>query len=192
MQSVEFYSPKGGVGTTTTAGLYAVLRASQGVPTHLLASNEDDTDLATVCGFSAYGSAEGWATLLTNLTWGVKVPPATELVVTDYRIPEFAPAWHHLEAVNRVLVVRNCFLALRRTLADQHRPDAVVAVLEAGRALTVDDIRDCIGCDTVIAMPIDPSIARAVDAGLLATRLPRAAARVFGRTPIPIKETTKP
>ena len=61
------------------------------------------------------------------------------------------------------------------------RPSEVVLLSEPGRALTRADVEDCVGAPVVAEVAVDPQVARAVDAGLLATRLPRALAREVGR-----------
>jgi hypothetical protein len=76
--------------------------------------------------------------------------------------------------VRSVLVVRNCYLALRRAVQHPLRPDAVVLVTEPGRALDVHDIETVLTDAPVTTVRIDPAVARAVDAGLLAARLPRS------------------
>ena len=53
------------------------------------------------------------------------------------------------------------------------RPSEVVLVTEPGRALAPHDVEDCVGAPVVAEVAVDPAVARAVDAGLLATRLPR-------------------
>ena len=73
-----------------------------------------------------------------------------------------------------LLVLRPCYLALRRALAAPIRPSAVVLVGEPGRALTRRDIEDVLGVPVRAEVDYDPSIARAVDAGLLAGRVPRS------------------
>lgn len=73
-----------------------------------------------------------------------------------------------------LLVLRPCYLALRRALAAPIRPSAVVLVDEPGRALTRRDIEDVMGVPVRAEIAYDPAIARAVDAGLLAGRVPRA------------------
>ncbi len=45
---------------------------------------------------------------------------------------------------------------------------------EPGRSLTAADVARAIGAPVVAEVAVDPAIARAVDAGLLAARLPRA------------------
>jgi hypothetical protein len=72
-----------------------------------------------------------------------------------------------------LLVTRACYLALRRAVATPWRPDGVVLVAEPGRALRVPDIERAVGVPVVATVSHDPAIARAVDAGLLAARLPR-------------------
>ncbi len=76
-----------------------------------------------------------------------------------------------------LLVIRPCYLAVRRALAAPLRPSAIVLVAEAGRALGRSDVEDVLGVPVVSIVPWDGSIARAVDAGLLAGRLPRLLAR---------------
>ena len=52
------------------------------------------------------------------------------------------------------------------------RPDGIVLVAEHGRSLTAADVARAVGAPVVARVAIDPAIARAVDAGLLAARLP--------------------
>lgn len=75
--------------------------------------------------------------------------------------------------VRSLLVTRACYLALRRAVALPCRPDGVVLVAEPGRALRAHDVERAVGVPVVATVSIDPAIARAVDAGLLAARLPR-------------------
>ncbi len=75
-------------------------------------------------------------------------------------------------ATRSLLVVRPCFLALRRAVAAPIRPSAVVLVVEAQRTLGPADVEDVLGVP-VITVPWDSAVARAVDAGLLASRVPK-------------------
>lgn len=77
---------------------------------------------------------------------------------------------HLLDSTASVLVLRPCYLALRRALTFGHRPDAVVLIEEPGRALGQSDVRNVLGVSAVVSIPWDASIARAVDAGMIATR----------------------
>ena len=80
-------------------------------------------------------------------------------------------------AARSVLVTRPCFLALRRAMTAPLRPSEVVLVSEPGRALHRADVEDVVGAPVVAEVPLDPVVARAVDAGLLAARLPRSLER---------------
>jgi hypothetical protein len=82
-----------------------------------------------------------------------------------------------------LLVVRPCYLALRRVVALRSepdaplRPDGVVLVVEPGRALDATDVARAVGVPVRATVAVDPVVARAVDAGLLTSRVPRP----FGR-----------
>ncbi|MEO5723540.1 MAG: hypothetical protein ABIQ39_17160 [Ilumatobacteraceae bacterium] len=75
-----------------------------------------------------------------------------------------------------LLVIRPCFLALRRATRLTVRPTAVVLVDEPGRSLSSRDVEHALGVPVIAETVLDPAVARAVDAGLLASRLPRSLA----------------
>ncbi len=79
-----------------------------------------------------------------------------------------------------LLVLRPCYLALRRALALPMRPTGVVLIREPGRALVRRDIEDVLGVPVCAEVPYDPAIARSVDAGLITRRLPRQLERALG------------
>lgn len=74
-------------------------------------------------------------------------------------------------------VVRGCYLALRRFSELPVVIDDVVEIQEPGRALRTLDIEAVVGMPISARIPLDPSIARAVDAGLLTQRMPRTLRR---------------
>jgi MinD-like ATPase involved in chromosome partitioning or flagellar assembly len=76
-----------------------------------------------------------------------------------------------------LLVIRPCYLALRRALDAPLRPSGVVLVTEEGRSLGRADVEDVLGVPVRAEVRVDPTVARAVDAGLLASRLPRGLER---------------
>ncbi len=80
----------------------------------------------------------------------------------------------HDAAEHSLLVTRPCFIALRRAQQLAIRPTGIVLVDEPGRALTSSDIEHALGVAVVAEVHLDPAVARAVDAGLLAARLPRS------------------
>lgn len=84
-------------------------------------------------------------------------------------------------ATHRLLVIRPCYLALRRAIDGGVHPTGIVVVTEPGRALGTSDIEHALGATVVAEIAYDPAIARAVDAGLLASRLPRSLANSLRR-----------
>jgi MinD-like ATPase involved in chromosome partitioning or flagellar assembly len=78
-----------------------------------------------------------------------------------------------------LLVIRPCFLALRRAVAAPVRPSGVVLVREPGRSLGRRDVEDALQVPVCAEVDLEPAIARAVDAGLLAARLPRSLAHAL-------------
>ena len=87
-----------------------------------------------------------------------------------------------------VVVVRGCYLGLRRSV---HSPMAsravgIAFVDEPGRSLGSGEVADVLDRPVLTRVPVRASIARAVDAGVLASRLPdglgRAAERLLDRT----------
>lgn len=86
-------------------------------------------------------------------------------------------------ATHSLLVVRPCYLALRRAQRAPIRPSRVVVVAEPGRALTTPDVEAVLGVPLLAEVACDPAVARSVDAGLLASRLPRGLERALRWTP---------
>lgn len=80
-----------------------------------------------------------------------------------------------------LLVVRPCFLALRRAMHAVIRPTGVILVVEEGRALTAADVEEVLGVPVRASVSVTAQVARAVDAGLLASRLPRTLERELRR-----------
>jgi hypothetical protein len=78
-----------------------------------------------------------------------------------------------------VLVLRGCYVGLRRAV---HSPairhtTAAVFMEEPGRSLSASDASDVLDVPVVVRLPVKPQIGRAVDAGVLASRLPEPLAR---------------
>lgn len=84
------------------------------------------------------------------------------------------------EADRSVLVTRLCVLALRRAGTAPVRPSGVVVVRDAGRSLSLVDVEETVGAPVLAEVAVDPSVARAVDAGLARGRIPRGLAEVLG------------
>jgi hypothetical protein len=78
-----------------------------------------------------------------------------------------------------LLVLRPCYLALRRALAAPIRPSGVVLVSEPGRSLGRVDVEQVLGVPVRAKVAWDPTVARCVDAGLLGRRVPRGLERAL-------------
>ncbi len=109
-------------------------------------------------------------------------------VIVDCGVPRWsgggadeADAVLAASAAESFLVTRGCYLSLRRSVAAPVRPSGIILVSEEGRALGRREIEDVIGVPVVAEVPVEPAVARAVDAGLLAGRLPRGLERALGR-----------
>jgi MinD-like ATPase involved in chromosome partitioning or flagellar assembly len=85
-------------------------------------------------------------------------------------------------ADSALLVVRPCYLALRRAVADPRLGSSAGAILveEPGRSLDADDIAAVLGLPVIGRIPVRAEIARAVDAGVLRDRLPASLATAAG------------
>lgn len=120
-----------------------------------------DTAVAAAGAALAVALGDGPATIVDG---GTVVAPAARAVV---EVAEVA-----------LLVIRPCYLALRRAVGDPRleRSAGVVLVEEAGRALDAADVAAVLGRPVVGRFPVRPEVARAVDAGVLRHRLPAALA----------------
>lgn len=196
------WSVKGGSGTTVIASALALL-SSRSEPT-LLVDLAGDCALAlgiaepTGPGVAEWlRSANAGADALTRLA--CEVTATLRLVPRGRHAPTSEDRWDDLAnalatlgpvvvdagtgtpptdllaaATHSLLVIRPCFLALQRARALPVVPTAVVLVVEAGRALGSRAVEHAVGAPVIAEIEIDPAVARAVDAGLLASRLPRA------------------
>jgi MinD-like ATPase involved in chromosome partitioning or flagellar assembly len=78
-----------------------------------------------------------------------------------------------------VIVVRGCYLALRRAVRLELAAAATGAVFvdEGGRALGAHDVANVLGVPVLATVSLRATTARAIDAGVLPSRLPDALAR---------------
>ena len=84
------------------------------------------------------------------------------------------PAWPSVAVpdAHALLVVRNCYLALRRAVVSEVRPSGVVLVEDPDRALSRRDVADVLADLPFTAVSVDPAVGRAIDAGVFAARVP--------------------
>ncbi len=102
-------------------------------------------------------------------------------------------------AHTNTLVTRNDYLALTNAWRSPITPDNIVVVHDPTRSLTVADVEATLGAPVVATVEVDPSSARAVDAGLFTARnsLTRATAAITGHRvvadePAPTQATATP
>jgi Flp pilus assembly CpaE family ATPase len=182
---------KGGQGTTTVAALLALLSARHGRPTLLI---DTQGDAASVLGLPEQPPSSSLsAAVATTIDVAERLRVAhlnascidettldriSELAATGHDVfidtGTDYDTLHRFDSLRprRLLVTRACYLAIRRAIAVPFTPDHVVLIREYHRALTEADV------SRALALPVtrivhDPSIARTIDAGLLAVRVPR-------------------
>ena len=111
---------------------------------------------------------------------GVALRQHPSTTIVDVGVPD-APALAALLDVAdaTIVVLRGCYLALRRAVRMPPTARAAGAVLveESGRALGARDIADVLGVPVLATVTVRSSVARVVDAGLFPVRLPDAVAR---------------
>ena len=81
------------------------------------------------------------------------------------------------EVGRTTLVLRPCYLALRRAMKVTAHVDGVVVVNEPERALDATDVERLLGARVLASLDVEPAVARAVDAGLLVQRRHRGILR---------------
>lgn len=84
-------------------------------------------------------------------------------------------------ATQSLLVTRECYLALRAVRECQLEPDGVIVLKEPRRVLGRADVESVANAPVVAEVALDSGIARAIDSGLLAARLPRALLKAVGK-----------
>ena len=198
MTVIEFFGPKGGQGVTVTACSTALLLAKSG-PTVIIDLGGDVPATLGIAqpygpGMTDWpGSGPRASTLtvaaadnLRVLPQGAVVEPEGMfrrlLIALDQLVDEQfhvvidhgdgrRPLNTHVDAT--LIVIRPCYLALRRTVMSTAQCSGAVVIREPGRALTTRDVEAALGVPALVELDIDPAVARCVDAGLLAARLPR-------------------
>lgn len=166
LPQTTFYAAKGGQGCSTVATVAALMSAEHG-PTILVGGPDVAALLAQPAGSETFE--------VGALTVAPTVPedydPSRHALIIDAGTDPDAECYGV-----RYLVTRPCYLALRRAMHTA-RPDGVVLITEPGRALDASDVAEVVGAPIRAEVATDPAVARAVDAGLLASRLPRTLTR---------------
>ena len=117
----------------------------------------------------AAGAGEGRAAVLAGLLSADPRP-----VVVDCGTAAEGPASEVVAAASMsLLVLRPCYLSLRRAQLSGVRPTGIVLVGAAGGVLQAVDVESVLDAPVLASVVHDPQVARAVDAGLLGHRVPR-------------------
>ena len=162
--TINFYSDKGGVGLTTIAAAAAMQRSLK-LPTVLSVPDRGElSDVAAALGLST--PYEGETLVSGDLSVAIDAPDADIAIGYD-------------AGGTDVLVTRACYLALRRSAASNRKADSIVLLTEPGRCLSARDVEGALGSKVVATIETDPTVARAIDAGLLSARMPKSLANLM-------------
>ena len=159
---------KGEVGTSTVAVLHALSIAGTGRCVRLTATAPAGVeDLAVILAVPTPAPGEV-VEVAAGLSLGDEADPGAYNVLdggTDTFSDHDGPVY---------LVVRNCYVSLRRALLAPPTTAGVVLVMEPGRSLGPRDVADVVGVPIVARVEMTASVARSIDAGLLVSaRRPR-------------------
>jgi len=202
------WSPKGGVGTSVVAAASALLAAAAGQqtllvdldgdqeailgvevgegvgdwfaapddvgPDSLRALEVDVVDRLRILGRGRASRAD-WRPSRVDVAVALFSARAELVVVDAGRGLNVDPPPGATEAV----VTRGCYLSLRRLVESLPREARVVLIEEPGRALGRSDVAAALG-RVDVGLQWDPAVARAVDAGLLTSRMPRSLRPISG------------
>ena len=177
MKIIDVYGVKGGVGTTTTAvALAAKLAQNASDKTFgITCASNDELSLSDIHGVAGNRSED------YNLTDNLVLSPVDKKV--DYLIVDngFATNKSTYNGDDTIYVVDNSYLSLKRAVSldlnlSTNRNAMWVRVIRPGGALIDRDIDDVLTLENNVRcqIPLDSSIARAVDAGILVRRVPVA------------------
>ena len=204
---VLVWSAKGGSGVTVVAAALAVLSAAQtptvlvdiGGDAHAALGLADpagpgvldwlQSPAATADGLFRLGTAArdhlrvvgpgSAGEALDDAAWervATACASRRDVVIVDTGNGVPPPAAHRL-ARRSLLVTRSCFLALRRAVPYAGLASDAVLVTEPGRALGAADVERALAVAVTAEVAWDPAVGRAVDAGLLCSRLPAGLSR---------------
>jgi hypothetical protein len=151
---IHFLKFAGGQGCSTFAAFTAIDFANEGKQVRIFGS---DQRAILACGPDGI------------------VNPKLRVVPDDWADPIFGGVriWDGVDpgcdVDTRVLVTKACYLHLRKVRELKVQVDAVMVLREDGRSLTDRDIERVVGAPVVATIAYQMHIARAVDAGLVAS-----------------------
>lgn len=198
---IIFTSPKNGNGVTVTAASYALLSAIRGTKTVLIdlcgdqpaALGMQEPPSPGINDWLSEGATSDSSQLLAMgrecMSGLLVIHRGSQFILGEPRWTEFAeviaslpytvildagvghlPAELKNVASKIITVVKPCYLSLRRA-TQLPNPTSVFVVKEDGRALTTKDVGHVLNAPIDAEIPYEPAIGRAVDAGLLPSRV---------------------
>lgn len=168
---------KHGAGTSTLAAALAAYLARNGETVDLVATDGTD-DLAAIlgCGTSAAEPGTPFTvaprlTLVDASRGGYPNPDADWRIIDAGTIDTVRRG----DALPLVIVARECYLHLRHMTTNRATLDAaagIALIQEPGRALGASDVAQVTERPILARLPHRMTVARAVDAGVIGTRVP--------------------
>jgi hypothetical protein len=168
-RTITLIGARGGSGASTIAAALA-LHTAEDVPTALL--THDPTAMARLLGTTGAVPAptDPFAVGPRLTVAGLDGPKNTATIIDAgpaVAAGQVLPA----DGLHYTVVRGPCYLALATLVSLPHlRPDGVILVAEPGRSLSAADTSVILGVPVVATVPVRSSIARLIDAGLLAGR----------------------
>ena len=172
MHTIVIAGAKGGVGTTTIAAAVASELSKHGPVWLDGRTTQRTSDLRAVLGMP--DALETYQALWVA-TWTPPREGTTRIVdngVLDDPNDDDGPS------DERWLVVHNDYVSLRHAVTQAPWATDVVATIDPSRALGLADVTAVLNRDIRWSVAWTPAVARCVDAGLLATRVPRDLAAI--------------
>lgn len=80
----------------------------------------------------------------------------------------------------RVLVARDCFTALKRSVGLDPRPDGILLLTSHGSSVGAEEYQRAVGAPVLASAPLDPAVHRAVDEATLHCELPQSLRSAVG------------
>ncbi|MGA1753265.1 MAG: ParA family protein [Pontimonas sp.] len=171
---INLFSLKGGQGVSTTAVLVAKAFAREGKSVLLV--DREGGDISALLGGSDPDSG-----IVKTVTDNIAL-----LVAVAHEIPNYGfdvvitDLGEYLDGAENYIVTQPCYLSLKRAYLSLKRAvcqdelikqcDGVIIVRPADRVLTDRDVTNVLGIRHIATVEMDASVARASDAGLLASR----------------------
>ena len=166
-RTINLFSLKGGQGVSTTAVLVAKAFAQEGKSVLLV--DREGGDISALLGGSDPDSG-----IVKTVTDNIAL-----LVAVAHEIPNYGfdvvitDLGEYLDGAENYIVTQPCYLSLKRAVCQDElikQCDGVIIVRPADRVLTDRDVTNVLGIRHIATVEMDASVARASDAGLLASR----------------------